>query len=260
MTRVIRELDRCIFCGCSDMSDEHLIADWANRAFAKARKPTGHLHGALIGQGQMRIDGGDPVAAAKVVCTACNSGWLSVIDNAASKVLRPLVRGDREVTLDRAGQTAVAAWIYKCALILDAADHGDDGEMAVLREGLMTSRQAGPGCVICAGPASLPPSVTVGDPPTTVNLWMLGVRAITGRMRLHINIVKDDGTVHRAEPTTHDVPGYQVMVGALWAYLGGPIPPVAPEALEGFEQVWPALDEPVTIRPASLVTRGRDAA
>ena len=32
-------------------------------------------------------------------------------------------------------------------------------------------------------------------------------------------------------------------------YLGGQVPPIAPESLIGFEQVWPTRDEPVVVRP-----------
>ena len=39
MTTVLRELDRCVFCDGTDMTEEHLIADWAHRAFARKRKP-----------------------------------------------------------------------------------------------------------------------------------------------------------------------------------------------------------------------------
>jgi hypothetical protein len=39
------------------------------------------------------------------------------------------------------------------------------------------------------------------------------------------------------------------MLGDLCAYLGGEISPIAPESLVGFEQVWPAREEPVIVRP-----------
>ena len=32
-------LERCIFCGEQEVSEEHIIADWALRAFARSRKP-----------------------------------------------------------------------------------------------------------------------------------------------------------------------------------------------------------------------------
>lgn len=259
MTTVLRELDRCLFCDGTDMTEEHLIADWAHRAFARKRKPDSSLRGAFVGPGRLRLDDGDATATAKVICRECNNQWLSQIDNDAAKVLRPLIRGEREVALDRAAQDAVAAWIYKTALIFDAAEHGHDGPLASLRPIFRASRKAGPGCVIWAGPASTPPSLAVGTPPTTVNLWMLGVRPANGTILLAGNIDNQDGTITPGTPTIIPIPGYQIMVGALWAYLGGPVPPVASESLRGFEQVWPARDETVRLRAASLVTHDETA-
>lgn len=237
------------------MTEEHLVADWAHRAFARARKPISMLRGTFVGPGQMTLTADEPVITAKVICRSCNNEWLSGIDDAAARVLKPLIRGEHAVVLDRVGQAAVAAWIYKCALIFDATEHGPNGELASLRAGFMASRLAGPGSVIFAGPAASPPSVSVVAPATTVNLWMLGIRPATGKMHLTINVADaDGGLISSGTPTELPIPGYQIMVGALWAYLGGQISPVAPEALRGFEQVWPSREDPVTLQAASLIT------
>ena len=194
---------------------------------------------------------------AKVICQPCNNNWLSRIDNAAAQVLRPLVRGEREVALDSAGQTAVASWIYKCALIFDAAEHGQHGELARLRAGFMASLQAGPGCIIYAGPATPPQPVELGNPGTTVRLWLLGIRPAVGKMRVVVNVVNPDTASETpGNPVDLAIPGYQIMIGALWAYLGGQVSPVAPESLQGFQQLWPAQEMPVTLRSASLASGG----
>lgn len=99
-----RELDECIFCGDSDMTEEHLIAAWVLRAFHRQRKPDAGLSGSFVGPGQMRLSPDEPISTAKVVCRSCNNEWLSVVDNAAADVLKPLIRGDATVTLDGEGQ------------------------------------------------------------------------------------------------------------------------------------------------------------
>lgn len=251
-----RQLSRCVFCGSTDMSEEHLIADWVHRAFARKRKPDNDFAGTFVGRDALRVEPVASTLTARVVCRDCNNGWLSGIDNAAAQVLRPLVRGERDVELGRAAQGAVAAWICKTAVVFDAAQYGHDGPLAPLRPGLMETQEAGPGCIIYTGPASRPPSMQVGSPPTTVNLWMLGIRPISGKLRLTANIRQADGGVTLGTPKELAIPGYQVMVGALWAYLGGRVPPVTAEALKGFEKVWPATDESVIIRAASLDTHG----
>lgn len=253
MTTIVRELDRCIFCDGRDMTEEHLIADWAHRAFAKSRKPTNQLRGTWVAPERLAVSTDDPVMTAKVICRSCNNKWLSGLDNDAARVLRPLIRGEREVALDAAGQTAVAAWIYKSALIFDAAEHGRNSELASLRAGFMTSRQAGPGCIIYAGPATPPPLVEAGSPPVLVRFWLLGIRPAVGTMRVVINVVSpDNASVTPRKPLDLPIPGYQIMVGALWAYIGGQVSPVAAESLQGFRQLWPAQDTPVTLRAASL--------
>lgn len=152
-----RELDACIFCGDSDMTEEHLIAAWVLRAFHRQRRPEPGFTGTFVGRGEMQLSPEEPISTARVVCRSCNNGWLSVIDNAAAEVLKPLIRGDDTVTLDGSEQAAFAAWIYKCALIFDAAAKGSNGELVSLREGFRESREAGPGCVIYAGPATAIP-------------------------------------------------------------------------------------------------------
>jgi hypothetical protein len=234
------------------MTEEHLIADWAHRAFARSRKPTNQFRATWQAPSQLAISADDAVPTAKVICRPCNNEWISAVDRAASRVLKPLVRGDREVTLDASGQAAAAAWIYKSALIFDASEHGADGPLATLRPQFRQTRRAGPGCVIYGGPAIRQPDVEIPGLARKVRFWMLGVRAIAGTMNLTINVTSPDGNVTNGQPRQIPIPGYQVMIGALCAYLGGPISPIAPDSLDGFEQVWPAQDRWVTVRAAAL--------
>ncbi len=197
----------------------------------------------------MRLSPEEPISTAKVVCRSCNNQWLSVIDNAAAEVLKPLIRGDDTVTLNESDQAVFAAWIYKCALIFDAAANGNDGGLVSLRADFKDSRKAGPGCVIYAGPAP-PMPFTVPGIPEVAGLRMFGVRPISGTLRLTVNVKSTDGSVSPGTPTSIPIPGYQVMLGGLYAYLGGRVSPVSEESLEDFVQVWPASAESVTVSPA----------
>jgi hypothetical protein len=232
-------LERCIFCGDQEIGEEHIIADWVLRAFVRSRKPDKSLAGTFTAPGQLKVEAAKPVQTAAVTCKSCNNDWLSLIDNNAARVLKPLIRGESEVELDTAGQGAFAAWIYKCALIFDAAQHGVDGELASLRTGFMESRLAGPGCVIYAGPTGAPAPFELPGVEEKLGLRLFGVRSANGTVRLEIN----------GQVSEIPIPGYQVLLGNLCAYLGGQVPPIAPESLVGFEQVWLARDEPVVVRP-----------
>jgi hypothetical protein len=119
------ELDECIFCGGSDMTEEHLIAAWVLRAFHRQRRPDSGLSGSFVGPGEMSLSPG------------------------SSDVRRP------------------------------------------------SDQRRSPGT-----PSSIP------------------------------------------------IPGYQVMLGGLYAYLGGPVAPITPKSLEGYVQIWPAKPAPVVVSPA----------
>ena len=73
MSTCLRELDSCVFCGSTDMTEEHLIASWAYRAFVKQRKPTGGIR-LTLSDGRVRADDGDAEIIAKVICRSCNNG------------------------------------------------------------------------------------------------------------------------------------------------------------------------------------------
>jgi hypothetical protein len=154
-------------------------------------------------------------------------------------VLKPLIRGESEAELNAAGQTAFAAWISKCAMIFDAAQHGAGGELASLRTGFMDSRLAAPGCVIYAGSMGAPAPFELPGLEQTLSLRLFGVRPANGTMRLDFN----------GQVSEIPIPGYQVLLGNLCAYVGGRVQPIAAESLVGFEQVWPAREEPVLVRP-----------
>ncbi len=232
-------LEQCVFCGEEDVSEEHIVAAWVLRAFARSRRPASGFAGTFTTPDTLKVEAAEPVQTAAVTCKGCNNGWLSLIDNDAARVLKPLIRGESEVTLDTAGQSAFAAWIYKCALIFDAAQHGPGGELASLRAGFMQSRLAGPGSQIYAGPAGPPAPFELPGVKDRLGLRLFGVRTANGTVRLEVN----------GQVSEIPIPGYQLMLGSLCAYLGGQVPPIAPESLVGFAQVWPAHAEPVVVRP-----------
>lgn len=107
-----RTLDRCIFCDGQPTTEEHLVADWVLRAFARTKKPQFSLAGTMVTPDQMRLEAAEPISTARVVCKPCNNGWMSRIDSAAAQVLKPLVQGKTSVDLANGAQRAVAGWIF----------------------------------------------------------------------------------------------------------------------------------------------------
>lgn len=152
------------------------------------------------------------------------------------------------MVLDRKGQSAVAAWVYKSAIMFDASTNGNDGELVTLREGLKDSRKAPPGCRIFVGPAGPPTPFSVPGIPEVAGLRMFGVRKINGVMRLTVNVESADGSTTTPGTPNLPIPGWQIMLGSLHAYLGGRIPAVQLESLPGYVEIWPSHDEEVTVQ------------
>ncbi len=235
-----RQLDACIFCGDSGVTQEHLVADWALRAFTRQRKPL--LFSACLGGvgAPAQIVSATPTLAAGVTCLGCNNGWISTLDREASEITKPLIRGN-SVTLSSNEQAITAGWIFKTALICDGADHGENGPLASLRPLFMNDTRPPPGCVIYIGTVRLYGPVA----------FPFGVRQVDGTVRLTVNVMSPDGQ-EVSSGTSVDIPNpaFQVMVGAMTAFIcGRGIPPISSESLVGFETVWPPSDNAVMVVP-----------
>jgi hypothetical protein len=98
------------------MTDEHIWGDWTKayvprisnkHDFAEVRIATPGTHDPP----EVRIKAGDPLnSTVRVVCAACNSGWLSQIQERAKPFLIPLFEGKATI-LDVETQAAISTWI-----------------------------------------------------------------------------------------------------------------------------------------------------
>lgn len=241
-----RQFSNCIFCGSSDLTEEHIVADWVHRAFARSRKPRSDLSGTFIDHQSIRLSTSDPISTAKVVCRRCNNEWMSSIDNEAATALKPLIQGQTDVSLNPDAQSAVSAWIFKSALIFDALQAGEHGPLAGLRSGFAQDRLAPPGCTIHAGPA-LPVPFSVEGVPEIAALALFGVRPTNGHVNLTINVQQPDGSSIPGTTKQIATPGYTVMLGRINAIISGLRAPIVPTPEWRFERIWPASGEPVAL-------------
>jgi hypothetical protein len=241
-----RTLDRCIFCEGHPTTEEHVVADWVLRAFARTKKPQFGLAGTMVAPGQMRLEAAEPISTARVVCQPCNNGWMSRIDNAAARVLRPLVQGKAVVDLASGAQRAVAGWIFKSALTFDALQSGNEGPLGGLRGDFAASHRAPPGCTVYLGPAP-PVPFSLATVPEAAGLVMFGVRPTEGRMNVRSQIHTPDGKLARVGSSNLAIPGYLVMLGRVQAIISGVRAPLVPTSGQGFVRIWPTANEPVTV-------------
>lgn len=92
---------KCIFCGEGPISREHIWAEWM-----RGYLPTGEQSQSLLrtdkdsntttlNPGQLTQKGDARSRKLKVVCKACNSGWMSGIQTITKPILLPLLIGER---------------------------------------------------------------------------------------------------------------------------------------------------------------------
>jgi hypothetical protein len=196
--------------------------------------------GSLIGTNQVRMSPASPIATVRVLCRDCNNTWVSRIDNDAAHALRPLIQGQNAVDLDERAQSAVAAWIFKMALMFDVLDGARAGRSGICGRGFLGSSRPAP---------RIP--FTVDAIPEIGQLMTFGIRPTQGVLDATINITGPDGapvsTTRRAFPT----PGWTVMLGRVNAIISGRNGPIIPTPEWNYGCVWPASKAPVmlTSRP-----------
>ncbi len=105
----------CIFCGrAGPLTREHALPQWFARAFGRGTKfniDQDSETGPRVTRTGIPLD-----IVARIVCTACNSGWMSQLESQASVVLLPLMAG-RTSRLDADAMRVIALWCTKTAVV-----------------------------------------------------------------------------------------------------------------------------------------------
>ena len=115
----------CIFCGrVGTMTGEDVLGQWLQRIDLD-QSPVSHGTGWLNQIG--REIGTRPPYRQRIrdVCEQCNSGWMSRLENVASRVLPPLILGTAG-RIEGADLGAVAAWTQKTCLTAMYISTSDD--------------------------------------------------------------------------------------------------------------------------------------
>jgi hypothetical protein len=114
----------CRFCNNvpAQWSNEHIFPEWL---MSYLNVPEGDL----LYQGYATADTGEPLKAPRIhatsnfvdgrVCSTCNNGWMSALENEAKPILIPLIEGKRLVqNLTMAERQTVAKWATKTASLI----------------------------------------------------------------------------------------------------------------------------------------------
>lgn len=114
----------CLFCGSDQPPTvEHVVPVWAREAF--------DVHGGLTLWATERVENrprrrvaGRPSLTVTLngsICAACNSGFLSRLENTVGVVLTPMMVGAAPVVLDGPLQRALSTWAVKTAFLMELA-------------------------------------------------------------------------------------------------------------------------------------------
>jgi len=110
----------CMFCGGSPVNAEHVWPDWIN----KVLQANGGLdftvrHGRSESQGfEDEWSSKGITATVRAVCESCNSGWMSELENEASRILRWLIKGS-ERSLRGPSRALIGLWAAKTVFVAD---------------------------------------------------------------------------------------------------------------------------------------------
>jgi hypothetical protein len=136
----------CIFCGGHGITAEDVWPRWLGRVFGRNRLP-GPMTVSFSVSGAAREEMGWQAARikikAKVVCSRCNNGWMSDLEQAAEPILAPMLDVARPSVLDTAGQITAATWATKTAMLFEYArpipgtEHFSDVDRKALMDDLV---------------------------------------------------------------------------------------------------------------------------
>jgi hypothetical protein len=113
----------CIFCGKQrPLSDEHLFPEWTARLLGVRRvQVRGRKLNAPVRRWQKIGTFGQ---TANAVCTLCNNGWMSRLENVARPILSPMILKLRSRRLTSDARVVIAAWLWKVAILHEDAAGG----------------------------------------------------------------------------------------------------------------------------------------
>lgn len=128
-----RPAKKCIYCGKSGVTKEHLWGQWSRKSEYYKAHSSGYernIHEVTVGRphevrkvskGHADRQGSPRALQLKVVCKTCNGGWMSKIIQAAKPALLRLERG-QVWAMNVQERAAVAAWVTMCVITWEQAD------------------------------------------------------------------------------------------------------------------------------------------
>jgi hypothetical protein len=109
----------CFFCSSGADSLEDAWPRWITSQFKPSLPGEAQLERRGVKLKPWRVH--QPELTVRCVCQPCNNGWMSQLEFQAKRFLQPLLMGESR-GLDMSGQTTIAMWSLKTAMVLEALD------------------------------------------------------------------------------------------------------------------------------------------
>jgi hypothetical protein len=119
-----QERQLCIFCGAPADSREHVWPDWIKNYLPRTfshRDHTIHSRATNFKKVTTRKPGDPRSGRLNVTCIKCNTGWISVVDENAKKLMLALMDG-RWGNFSPWDRRVFAAWATRFAMVYEFAD------------------------------------------------------------------------------------------------------------------------------------------
>lgn len=122
--------NKCIFCGGRGLSKQHILPDWMSKVFPERHNfhslkttypydvnesPTYKISQGPLGSKKRRN-----------VCTECNVGWMSTLEQLAKPFLVNLI-SRKETTFDYGSKTTLSAWVVMTHIMM--ATHNFESDL-----------------------------------------------------------------------------------------------------------------------------------
>ena len=121
---------KCIFCQGSGMSKEHFWPDWLRSYFKTtvSDKHIGELHvsegkAPLILQRKKERSGNLITKKFRVVCKACNNGWMSQLEEKVKPILISILE-NKAISFDQKELSNLARWAVMKVIVAEQSEDG----------------------------------------------------------------------------------------------------------------------------------------
>lgn len=114
----------CIFCARRANTDEDVIPRWIPRLLQKHEGELVRMRTSRFGREPQEQLVGESIQKVKSVCSHCNNGWMSRLEDEVKPILTPMILGNA-VTLTAKQQERITTWMTKCAMVFESMATGE---------------------------------------------------------------------------------------------------------------------------------------